>query len=90
VKQRPAGPDEQMRKEAQSFIWGEVKNDKGETKRATLTLPEGYLLTALTAVKIAGETLLESYAAIGYKTPASVFGADFILQFEGTKRDNLA
>jgi short subunit dehydrogenase-like uncharacterized protein len=90
VKQRPAGPDEQMRKEAQSFIWGEVKNDKGETKRATLTLPEGYLLTALTAVKIAGETLKESYSSVGYKTPASVFGADFILQFEGTKRNNLA
>ena len=85
IKKRPSGPNEEMRKNATAAIFGEVKNAKGETKRAVLDLPEGYLLTALTALKIT-EKVLENTPAVGAKTPAQVFGSDFILQFEKVKR----
>lgn len=84
IKKRPAGPDETMRNSAASAIWGEVKNASGVTKRAILELPEGYTLTALTAVKIA-QTILNTEPSHGSKTPAQVFGSDFILQFKGVR-----
>jgi short subunit dehydrogenase-like uncharacterized protein len=89
IKQRPAGPDDNERETAQSFVWGEVKNNSGATKRAVLTLPEGYSLTADTAAEIAKRVLDSAFNQTGFKTPASVFGADFILQFKGVSLKNL-
>lgn len=89
IKKRPAGPDDNERQTSQTFVWGEVKNTKGETRKAMLTLPEGYTLTALTAVEIAQRVLNGSTTAIGFRTPASVFGADFIQQFQGVSIKNL-
>ncbi|HEY0261892.1 MAG TPA: hypothetical protein VGB95_02620, partial [Chitinophagales bacterium] len=88
IKKRPAGPNEEIRKNASSAIYGEVKNAVGITKCALLELPEGYLLTAFTALKIA-QQVLENAPAIGAKTPAQVFGSDFILQFDKVKRTDL-
>ena len=85
IKSRPAGPDDEERKAASSIVWGEVKNPLGASKSAILQLPEGYTLTALTAVKIV-QNILENPPPHGTRTPASVFGKDFILQFEGVKR----
>lgn len=85
IKNRPAGPDEQMREKATSAVWGEVRNSMGANFRAMIELPEGYTLTALTAVKIASN-ITETEPPHGTRTPASVFGADFILQFDKVKR----
>jgi len=85
IKKRPAGPDEAQRKSSSSIVWGEVKNKAGGVHRATLYLPEGYTLTALTALKIA-QLVMEKEPPHGSKTPAQVFGSDFILQFEGVRR----
>lgn len=85
IKQRPAGPNEEQRKAARSIIWGEVRNPLGVAKRAVLELPEGYNLTAWTAVEIAKQ-VCNNPPEPGTRTPASVFGKDFILQFEGVKR----
>jgi short subunit dehydrogenase-like uncharacterized protein len=85
IKKRPAGPDEAQRKSSSSIVWGEVKNKAGGVHRATLYLPEGYTLTALTALKIT-ELVMEKEPPHGSKTPAQVFGSDFILQFEGVRR----
>ncbi len=88
IKKRPAGPSNEERANAASAIWGEVKNQFGVSKRAYLELPEGYTLTAMTAVHIANHTLQNTPPAGSY-TPAQVFGKDFILQFEGVKRTDL-
>jgi len=88
IKKRPAGPDEIQRKASSSMVWGEVKNKAGGIQRATLYLPEGYTLTALTSLKIV-EMVLETEPPHGSKTPAQVFGADFIMQFEGVRRKDL-
>ena len=89
IKQRPAGPDDNERETAKSFVWGEVKNKNGAIKSAVLNLPEGYTLTAETAVEIAKRVLDSSFAQTGFKTPASVFGSDFIRQFAGVSLQNL-
>ncbi len=88
IKSRPAGPSEEMRKNAKTFIWGEAGNALGITKQALLELPEGYTLTYLTAVSIV-EKILEKEPPHGSKTPAQVFGKDFIMEFEGVKRKDL-
>ena len=89
IKERPAGPNENERQASTSMVWGEVRAKSGAVFRAMLTLPEGYTLTAHTAVKIA-QSVLEKEPPIGAKTPSQVFGKDFILQFEGVSRKDLA
>lgn len=89
IKNRPAGPNEEERTNSSTAVWGEVKNAFGANFRAMLELPEGYTLTALTALKIA-QNVLKSEPPHGTHTPASVFGADFILQFDKVKRIDLS
>jgi short subunit dehydrogenase-like uncharacterized protein len=88
IKKRPAGPNETERQTATSVVWGEVRNKTGGKYRAELTLPEGYTLTAHTAVRIA-QLVLEKEPPAGAKTPSQVFGKDFILQFDGVSRKDL-
>jgi short subunit dehydrogenase-like uncharacterized protein len=83
IKKKPAGPSDNERETSQSFVWGEVKNAAGATKQAVLTLPEGYTLTAETAVEIAKRALDSSFGVTGFKTPAAVFGAGFVREFAG-------
>ncbi len=85
IKSKPPGPNDEQRRTAQSYVWGEVKNGFGITRSALLELPEGYTLTALCAVEIV-KRVLNGLPDKGAKTPAQVFGADFILQFPGVKR----
>lgn len=88
IKKRPAGPSEEIREKAQTLIWGEVKNPFGVSKSTLLELPEGYTLTAWTAVKIA-QNILTQEPPSGSHTPAEVYGKDFILQFDKVKRRDI-
>jgi short subunit dehydrogenase-like uncharacterized protein len=88
IKKRPAGPNEIEREAATSIVWGEVSSKMGGINRAVLYLPEGYTLTAHTAIKIV-QYVLENEPPSGSKTPAQVFGADFILQFAGVTRKDV-
>jgi short subunit dehydrogenase-like uncharacterized protein len=77
-----------MRQEAKVYILGIANNGTKEIK-ALLQMPEGYWLTAHTAVKIAKEILHNNNISTGYKTPASFFGADFILGIDGVSRKDI-
>jgi short subunit dehydrogenase-like uncharacterized protein len=88
VNSGPAGPTEAQRDSGKIKLWGEVRNNKGESKQLWLTVPEGYKLTYVTAVDIA-EKVLNGNFKPGFQTPASAYGAEFILQFEGTKLKEL-
>lgn len=85
VNKRKPGPDETERKNGYSLFYGEVLNAKGEKKSAGLKTLEGYSLTAATAVNIA-EKVLNGNFKTGYMTPSLAYGADLILETEGTKR----
>lgn len=81
------GPSDDARAQGRSLLWGEASDDAGRTVRARLRAPEGYTLTAQTAVRIA-ERLLAGEFRAGFQTPARCYGADLILQIEGVTRDD--
>ena len=60
----------------------------GQKVASRLRAPDGYTLTAITAVA-AAQKVLEGGAQPGYRTPSMAFGADFILEVEGTVREDL-
>lgn len=88
VKKTVTGPSAKMREESHCYLWGEVRNESGNTVSAKLTTPEGYKLTALTAIMII-EKLSERIPAFGYQTPAKLFGSDLILEVENVKREEI-
>ena len=80
------GPDEKERVEETGNVWGEVRGKDDKTKIARLRTPEPYALTARTA-SAALERVDE--ADSGYQTPATAFGADFIVEFDGVEREDV-
>jgi short subunit dehydrogenase-like uncharacterized protein len=80
------GPDETQRAKGKTFLWGEVKDEQGNCVEARLQAPEGYTLTALTAVDIAEKVLAGNYKT-GFQTPAGAYGSDLILEIEGVSRN---
>jgi short subunit dehydrogenase-like uncharacterized protein len=50
--------------------------------------PNGYDLTAETALA-AVERILSGDFKPGFQTPSLAYGADFILEFEGVRREDL-
>lgn len=85
VQSGPAGPDEQQREEGRSLVWGQVTNQQGETLAARFVGPEGYTLTAHSSLLITRKVLNEEVYP-GFQTPAGAYGADLVLEIEGTKR----
>ena len=88
IEARPAGPDDAQRERAETYIYGEVKDVSGRTVAARLRTPEGYTLTAITAVMIVQRVLAGEVEA-GYRTPAGLYGADLIMEVEGVTREDL-
>jgi short subunit dehydrogenase-like uncharacterized protein len=88
VTERVSGPGLQHRQQAQSYLWGQVKDDKGHVHTARLQTPEAYELTAHTAV-LATHLVSEGKIDAGFKTPSLAFGADFILQVKGVSRQDV-
>ncbi|MDP2312743.1 MAG: saccharopine dehydrogenase NADP-binding domain-containing protein [Pseudomonadota bacterium] len=85
----PAGPTPEQRENSRAYVWGEVEDAEGRRAEARLTCPEGYTLTARTAVE-AARRVEEGVGRVGFGTPAGVFGAGFVLGFEGVSREDLA
>ena len=85
IRSRVPGPSELQRATAEARLWGEAWNDDGRRVVSRLRTPDGYSLTALTAVA-AAEKVLAGGAKPGFQTPSLAFGADFILEIEGTVR----
>ncbi len=79
---------EDMQQQVQSFVWGEVVNRKNESIKALITLPDGYVLTAQTALAIVNR-ILKSPPSCGFQTPAKAFGSEFILSIPETHRELL-
>jgi short subunit dehydrogenase-like uncharacterized protein len=88
IKAQPAGPGDKERAKGRSFVWGEVEDGAGQRKTSRLQGPEGYTLTALTSLAIV-ERVLAGDAPAGFQTPSRAYGADFILNIEGVKREDL-
>jgi short subunit dehydrogenase-like uncharacterized protein len=77
VEKRVKGPDAEARATGKSELWGRVRHRSGRTVEGTLTTPEGYRLTVLTALASI-ERVLAGGIEPGARTPSVAFGADFI------------
>jgi short subunit dehydrogenase-like uncharacterized protein len=88
VDRMPEGPSEATRRAAQAVIVGEARNSEGQSVGSRLRTPEGYTLTALTAFD-AAKRVATGVVETGFQTPSRVFGADYILSFDGVTRDDL-
>ncbi len=88
ARARAPGPDEARRERGECRLWGEVRDASGATATARLVTPEGYTLTARTAVA-AARRVLAGGIATGYLTPSQAFGADFTLEQHNVMREDL-
>jgi short subunit dehydrogenase-like uncharacterized protein len=88
VRAAPAGPNERARAKGVSLLWGEATAPDGRRVVSRLRGPEGYTLTADTAVRIA-QRVLAGDAPHGFRTPSRAFGADFILEVPGVVREDV-
>jgi short subunit dehydrogenase-like uncharacterized protein len=89
VRAGARGPSDVERARGRCIVWGEVQDDAGGRAEARLTTPEGYTLTALTALASV-KKVLAGEAPAGYQTPSLAFGPDFVLSIEGCSRLDVA
>jgi short subunit dehydrogenase-like uncharacterized protein len=82
------GPKEERRKGALVIFVGEVMDSKGERAVSKLITPEAYTFTAFTTVAIM-KRILRKELKTGFQTPSLVYGSNFIMQFEGVRREDL-
>ncbi len=88
AKARKPGPDEAARRRGESRFWGEACDTAGNRVVSRLIAPEGYTLTARTAIA-AAQRILAGGVPTGFQTPSLAFGADFILEQRGTRREDV-
>ncbi len=75
------GPGEAERRRARTWIWGEVRNARGESVSRCFATAEGYALTARTAVE-GLRRVARGDVEPGAWTPARAFGPSFISEFD--------
>lgn len=85
IRGRKPGPTEEQRARSRCYLWAEATAPDGRTAVSRLETPEGYTLTAMTAVA-ALQRVLDGDAPAGYQTPSNAYGADFILDLEDVER----
>ncbi len=78
------GPDRRQREAGRSAIWAHAMDAKGQAAEAWLDTLEGYQFTAVASVRAVEKVLAGGIQ--GALTPAQAFGADFVLEIEGTRR----
>ena len=84
IERHVKGPNESKRASGIAEVWGRATDHDGRTAEATLVTPDGYSLTARTAVEIMSRTLAGE-AELGFTTPAKSFGGKFIEEFDGVR-----
>jgi short subunit dehydrogenase-like uncharacterized protein len=88
IARMPEGPSDEVLRTGRRVLVGVVTNARGESARARVTTGQGNVLTAQAGVEIA-RRVIAGEAKPGFQTPSLVYGPDFILQFEGTGREEL-
>ena len=79
IDARPAGPDAQELEHGASYVWGRVEDGAGRSAEARVKGPNGYLLTAHSALIIARRVLGGDFTT-GFQTPARQYGSRLILE----------
>jgi short subunit dehydrogenase-like uncharacterized protein len=88
IRAGPPGPTEAKRARTRSVVWGEVTDAAGDKAQARLEGPEAYTWTVHTALAVV-QRALAGAAPPGFQTPATAYGADFVLGLRGVARIDL-
>jgi short subunit dehydrogenase-like uncharacterized protein len=88
VDRMPEGPSEKARNATRALLLAEVEGPGEQVARTLLETPSGYALTPIAAIESAVR-VLAGVAAPGFHTPATAFGADFILDLADCRRTDL-
>jgi len=89
IARRVKGPTDEQRARDEVYLYGEAWDDAGHKVVMRLRTREGYTLTAESGVK-ATLKVIEGRLAPGAYTPSMAFGADYVLELEGTKLSRVA
>jgi short subunit dehydrogenase-like uncharacterized protein len=89
VRALGAGPSDEARARGASLLWGEAVAADGRRAESRQRGPEGYTLTALTAVHLAAKAL-GGLTFAGFQTPSRAYGPDVILEIPGVTRTDVA
>jgi short subunit dehydrogenase-like uncharacterized protein len=89
IERQLEGPSDEARRSGRSTILGIAHDAKGGSVRSRLRLPDGYTLTAMTALDIAKRVARGEFKP-GFQTPSLVFGPEYILGFEGVTWEDLS
>jgi short subunit dehydrogenase-like uncharacterized protein len=88
VMRMPPGPSDEARRHGRSRFWGEATDDQGLQVVSRLETMNGYALTAETSLAAIARVLVGDFKP-GFQTPSLAYGADFILEFEGSQREDI-
>lgn len=78
------GPNEEQRAKLPTYVWGEVRNAKGEIKTARIKTANAYSLTVTGALTITQHLLQQAPEAGGAYTPSLLMGKSLVEQLPGS------
>ena len=84
----PEGPPREALATVRRILVAEAEDLAGHRVRSRLHTPDGYTFTAETALAVV-EKVLRGEFEVGFRTPAQVYGADFVLTANGVFRTDL-
>ncbi len=87
IKAGSAGPTDEERARGESLLWGEATDIHGGRVVSRIRGPEGYTLTASSAVAVVAR-VLKGEALPGFQTPSLAYGPDFVLTLPGVSRSD--
>ena len=83
IASRVRGPTDEQRARDEMYVYGEAWDDANHKVAMRMRTRDGYTLTAEAAVK-ATLKVVEGQCAPGAYTPSLAFGADYVMELEGT------
>ncbi|RME90085.1 MAG: saccharopine dehydrogenase [Candidatus Hydrogenedentota bacterium] len=84
IERHAQNPTVEDMQKGYSYVLGEASNASGQRVRKMIRTKEGYSFTAHSAVQVAKKILDDEWKS-GFKTPASVYGSQFVFEIEGTQ-----
>lgn len=85
---KAGGPSEASREKSNSYLVGQVFNERGASIMARLKTLDGYTLTAEASILIA-QKILDGNFKTGYQTPSSAYGYGLILEVRGSELNDI-
>lgn len=77
IEANSEGPDSKERDRNPTYVWGEIRNARGEHREMRVKVKNGYSLTAEGAVELAVYTLEHPHPG-GFYTPSRLYGAKLL------------